>query len=122
MLFFNRAESESSFVSANSSVPGGVGLSNFIGRKKDIPLATNIPQKQKRDKSDGNIVKLALDFEVGRVDFEILQDERELFRFQVAKLCAKLAVKRHRLQGDFSIGCCVCQYMKFRYSTILKEL
>ena len=109
-----KTDSESSFRSAVSSI--GTQGSQFIGRKQVSGVVLNVPQlaKKKEKAVQSNVIKLELDFSIATLNLDIEEAERPLFRFKLFELGARMTVKQANVQGQFEIGGCLCEQVKFK--------
>ena len=74
------------------------------------------PTKEKDRVLSSKVTKLKVEFVIKGLLLDIKEDERPLFMFQLNDLCSELTVKNYNIQGEFSIGGCLCQQTKFRTS------
>ena len=113
-----RADSESSFQSAVSSIETVSSLSGYIGRRQAqaIPVTIAKPVKEKDRVLSSKVTKLKVEFVIEGLMLDIEENEKPLFKFLLDKLGSELTIKNYNIQGEFSIGGCLCQQTKFRTS------
>ena len=113
-----RTNSESSFQSAVSSIETVSSMTGFIGRKQAqlVPVSVPKPAKEKDRVLSSKVTKLKVEFVIKGLLLDIKENDRPLFIFQLDDLCSELTVKNYNIQGEFSIGGCLCQQTKFRTS------
>ena len=113
-----RTDSESSFQSAVSSIETVSSMTGYIGRKQAqvIPVTIAKPAREKDRVLSSKVTKLKVEFVIKGLLLDIEENEKPLFKFQLDDLCSKLTMKNYNIQGEFSIGGCLCQQTKFKTS------